>query len=474
MTGRLDFGFTFGSPGAGAKALARRGEALRILVLADFSGHGLRGLVNPKPLGQRMPQQVDIDNVDAVLKRMGPAVSLALPEPVSARLDLSFATVEDFHPDQLLGKLPTVAAASSVTAAPPAASAAAQVPENDAATLERLLGRKPAASPTDGLDAMIKSIVAPSLVPDSPPGLARSQAAAQASKGEVLRAVLHHADFQALEATWRGVQGLVRSLDLNEDLQVHLLDVTQAELVADVEAAQGDLAATQLMRGLSRQRDADERAPSWPLVVGLYAFGPSAQDIGLLSSLGTLAQQVGGAFMASAQPSVLGLDSFAACADPSDWPGMSSEDLARWEAFQSRPEAISVHLTAPRILLRLPYGKATDPIESLASFDEMPAVFKHEACLWGHGALACAQLMGLAFTAHGWDLRLGEHLDVEDLPSYVVVRDGEKRLLACAEANLSEGAGERLLGLGLMPLLSYKHRNAVRVMSFRAMARQSD
>jgi len=110
-----------------------------------------------------------------------------------------------------------------------------------------------------------------------------------------------------------------------------------------------------------------------------------------------------------------------------------------------------------------------DAIDAFA-FEELAAGFAHESCLWGSGALAVAQLVGQSFMDKGWAMRPGDKLDVEDLPAYVLEIDGEKRLLPCAEANLSESVGERLLALGLMPLLSYKHRNAVRVMGLRAMA----
>ncbi|MES2089219.1 MAG: type VI secretion system contractile sheath large subunit, partial [Pseudomonadota bacterium] len=460
---------------AGVSPRARRDDPLRLLVLADFSAHGLRGLSHPKPLAQRVPVRVDIDNFDAVLRRMAPALTLELNAPIAARLDLSFSTMDDFHPDQLLPRLPHPLPATQAASVLPEA---APLTEDHAATLERLLGRKPAAASgssgssgegVGGLDQLIQSIVAPSLVPAQPAAQAQAQAASQSAIGEVLRSVLHHPAFQSLEGTWLGVQGLVRSLDLGEDLQVHLLDVSQAELQADVEAAHGLMSATELARCLLRQGDADERVVSWPVMVGLYAFGPSAADLSLLTSMAGVAQQVAGSFMAMAQPVVLGLTSFAAAGDDAEWPGMAEDEQARWAAFRRRPEAALVHLVAPRLLLRLPYGKATDPIER-QPFEEMPAVFDHDACLWGPGVLACAQLMGQAFMAHGWGMRLGERLDVEDLPSYVVVRHGEKHLLACAEANLSECAGERLLALGLMPLLSYKHRNAARVMSFQSMA----
>jgi len=109
MTGRMDFGFTFGAPGAGSPAQARREGPFRIVVLADFSGHGLRGLAHPKPLAQRAPQSVDLDDFDAVMRRMAPAVSL---DNGSAPLALNFASVDDFHPDQLLRQLPEPAVAA--------------------------------------------------------------------------------------------------------------------------------------------------------------------------------------------------------------------------------------------------------------------------------------------------------------------------------------------------------------------------
>lgn len=451
MTGRLDFGLHDGP--------------FRIVVLGDFSGHGLRGQAHPQHLAQRVPQRVDIDNFEVVFKRMAPALSLPVQGAVGDRLELTFAALDDFHPDQLARRLPTVS-----LAAPAAVASSPVAPrEDNASTLERLLGRKPEPSASTGLDALIQRIVAPSLVPEVSAGQAQSVAVQQAAQGDLWRAVLHHPAFQSLEAAWLGVQQLVRSLDLDGDLQLYLLDASQAELQADVEAAHGDEGKTSLAHVLQRlAQAAEEDAPAVALLVGLHAFGPSVADLGLLAALGVLASQVGGTFMAAAQPAVVGLASLADGSDPAQWPGMAPDEQARWDAFRRTPEAAGVHLAWPRILLRLPYGQATDPI-SAGPFEEMAPAFSHERALWGNGALACAQLIGQSFMDRGWDMRVGDLRDVEDLPAYVLERDGEKHLLPCAEANLSETVGDRLLALGLMPLLSYKHRNAVRVMSFQAM-----
>ncbi|RZL00005.1 MAG: hypothetical protein EOP36_17330 [Rubrivivax sp.] len=475
MTGRMDFGFSLGAPGAGGSALVRREGPFRIVVLGDFSGHGLRGLVNPKPLGQRAPQPVDIDNLEAVMRRLAPAVSLPLAQAGAAPLALSFASLDDFHPDQLLTQWPEPVVQIAAQPAPAMAPATQQPPpaaESDASALERLLGRRPEQPQPPpvqaGLDALIQRIVAPSLAPGVDPSHLQFKARRDEAQAAQLRAVLHHPAFQSLEAAWRGVQGLVRSLDLNEDLQLHLLDVSPSELRADVDAAQGDVGQMQLARVLAKPGDADE-PPAWALVIGLQAFGPASADLSLLSALGTLAQRVSGTFMASALPSVVGLASFGAAVDPADWPGMAADEQARWDAFRRSPAAASVRLAAPRVLLRLPYGRSTDAIDAL-DFEEMAPGLAHESCLWGSGALACAQLVGQSFMDQGWALRLGDRLDLEDLPACVLERDGEKHLLPCAEAHLSESAGERLLALGLMPLLSHRQRNAVRVMGLQAMA----
>ena len=41
---------------------------------------------------------------------------------------------------------------------------------------------------------------------------------------------------------------------------------------------------------------------------------------------------------------------------------------------------------------------------------------------------------------------------------------------ACAEAYLSERVGDAILRHGIMPLLSYQQRNAVRLMRFQSVA----
>jgi predicted component of type VI protein secretion system len=122
------------------------------------------------------------------------------------------------------------------------------------------------------------------------------------------------------------------------------------------------------------------------------------------------------------------------------------------------------------VLLRLPYGKRSDPCSAFAFEEFAGGSPDHEALLWGAGSLAVALLLGRAYTQKGWQFEPGDEREIGDLPAYHYTKDGEPEMQACAEAYLGEQAGQALLAAGLMPVLSHKHRNAVTVMRFQSIA----
>jgi type VI secretion system protein ImpC len=84
--------------------------------------------------------------------------------------------------------------------------------------------------------------------------------------------------------------------------------------------------------------------------------------------------------------------------------------------------------------------------------------------------MACAYLLGEAFTDSGWDLRLGEVSQISGLPAHIYRPDGESHLKPCAEALLSDHAVEAILDRGLMPLLSMKGSDSIRLVRFQSLA----
>lgn len=439
MSGRMEFTLAAGRPGGNEP---RRRGPMRLLVVGDFSA---RPAAERPALAERPTHRVDVDTLDDVIARLSPRI-----ETVGGTVD--FAQLDDFHPDALYRRLPVFDALRQARAKPPAEAAG---------LLGSLLGAgapaaaRPAAAPASGIDALLQRVVAPHIVPDTRAETAAYLKAVDSAIAEQMRTLLHGPAFQALEAAWRGVQWLIGSLELDEGLQLHLFDVSREELLADVVASQGRLAETGLHRALADRWRGVPGGEPWHLLAGQYRFGPSDTDIGLLAALGLVASQAGGPFIAEGDRTLAGSRDDAA--------------LAGWRALRGSEAAPWIGLAAPRVLLRLPYGKAHDPVVSFA-FEEFDGAPVHEHFLWGNPALAVALLVGRAFTLNGWDFEPGDEREIGDLPAYTYTLDGERELQACAEQYLGEEGGTALLQAGLMPVLSHRHRNAVTLMRMQSVA----
>jgi type VI secretion system protein ImpC len=487
----------------------KRRRAMRLLVLGDFTGRSNDVTVQSDPgIHQRPIVQVDVDNLEDVLRRFAPRLEIAFPDGGGA-VELTFRSLDDFRPELLYERAPVfgdlrqirerlldptafesaAAELQSLLGSTPlgaeakmgAEEVAAEAPaEDDAQTIERLLG-KPASGLSEArsemsqeaqtaVSALIRRAVAPHVVSNDPPHRDLYLRALDEAVAERMRRLLHAPAFQALEANWLSLHRLLTNLETDEGLHIHLLDVSRQELAADLASAGRDLKASGIYRLLVEGTGTGTPGGEpWSLLVGSLDFGASAADLALLASLGLIAASAGGPFLAAASPGLLGSRSLAETPDPSDWDALPPDAEAAWNALRATPIAPWVGLAMSRVLLRLPYGKDTDPVDAF-EFDELGAGRLHEDYLWGNPAFACALLIGQAYSARGWSMAPGDMLDLGDLPAHIYEAGGEKRLQACAEAYLTERAASAMLDRGIMPLLSFKGRNLVRLARFQSIA----
>jgi type VI secretion system protein ImpC len=499
--GNIGIGLTAGATAATARP--EGGGPFQMALLGDFSGRSSRGLRDAGPqLAGRRPLLVDRDNFDEVLAKLGVAVRLQGAGGAGA-VDIRFRELDDFHPDRLYRHLEmfqslrqtrdrlhnpaTFAAAaaevhswsqgrSAEAGRPPEApppELAALAPEQ---LLDQIIGGPldrpaPTAAPQESTDwnAFLRSVAAPYSIPRPDPKQPELVAQVDAATGALMRAVLHHPIFQALEALWRSVHFLVRRLDTDHGLKLCLLDVSRAELESDLAAAE-DLGATGLYRLLVEQTVGTPGAAPWAVLVGHYSFAATTADVGLLGRLTQIAQRAGAPFLGAATPSFVGCPSLARTPDPDDWTtALEPETREAWEALRRLPAATCLGLVLPRFLLRLPYGKDTDPAESFP-FEELPPGASHEDYLWGNPAMAAAYLFGAAFNHAGWQLRPGMVQDIDGLPVHVYQNDGESESKPCAEVLLTHRAADAILDRGIMPLLSVRGTDQVRLAAFRSIA----
>ena len=455
----------------------RDGAAMLILICGDFSGRASRGLDDPGSLASRPTRRIDVDNFDATMTRLAPAVDVTI---AGRTLPVAMAEMDDFYPDRLFERVDVFSHLRGLRERlrDPARfeQASAELlgggtsEETDEATRARLLGGPaPAARPNAGgaLDGLLRAIVAPHIVADPAPRQAQYVSAVDLAIGEPMRALLHDPGFQDLEAAWRSVQMLVSRADLDETTRLHLFDVTRGELLADT--ARPDLDGGGLWKALVERQRGGAGGSGWAMVVGLDAFGPSGPDVSLLASMATISAASGPPFVATAAPSLFGCTSIAASPEPTAWHPLDTESLTRWQALRRSELAPWIGLLAPRVLLRLPYGKSGESTTAF-EFEEMAGADPARGLLWGHPGATGALLALQAFAASGWDLSLDDQLDVGDLPAWVTTQDGERKLHPCAEAFLGERAAQALIERGLMPLLSRRDRAAVRLLRWQSIA----
>lgn len=481
---RMQFEFNLGrarNPGA-----RRDDEApFRILVLAELSGAAAAAAGGSLRMD---PMRVGVDNLDKVLARHAPRVVLGAK---GSQQTVELRSLDDFHPDRLFRSLPAfaslrqlreelrdparfrrAAAALEGTLSPEAKPSPAQTGDA-AADVERLLGRPPQvvslASPAAAVQGWLRELIAPYVVADTTHDQARLLAAVDAATAEQMRRVLHHPVFQSLEATWRGIAGLVSGIEDDERVPVYVLDASRAALHGDLRAAAGDLTRCALYRHLCGERTQGPDGEPWSLLVGDCAFGAGEDDIELLAALGALAARAGAPFLAAAGLDLLGCAAVERLPEPASWSPLQGDPEARWRALRKSSGAPFLGLALPRVLLRLPYGAKTDPIDSFA-FEELPETRSHEAYLWGNPAFALARLAAQAFAEQGWDMDLAGHLEISDLPAHSYRDDGATKLQPCAEVLTGEPAAEAILARGIMPLMSYRNRNAARLARWQSLA----
>ena len=461
--------------------------AFRIAVLGDFSGRANRGIAETgRALAARRPIRIDRDNVDDVIARLAPELHLTLGD---ARAAVRFSELEDFHPDRLYERLPAFRALRETRE-----RAAAPVPLGEigrqggrASTgraapsggnlLDQILGDVPPppggaaaappraepAVPSDALTDFVRRAVAPHIVPETVPAQPERVEEVDQIVGADLRAVLHQADFQALESAWRSVDFLVRRLETDSTLQVYLIDVSKTELAADLGGA--DRASSGTHRMLVEASVGTAGATPWSLLVGLYSFGPDVDDVDLLGELAAIARAAGAPLIAASESRVVGSSSFGSASDPDDW---SDQPTPEFDALRRTAEARYLGLAAPRFLLRLPYGGPDGEPCDVPDFQELSTPDAHEDYLWGNSAVLAALLHGEAFASEGWSLR--PRLDVRGLPFHLVRVDGEATAKPCAEAVLSARAVDRMLDRGLMAVQSMKDGDAVRLARMQSIA----
>jgi type VI secretion system protein ImpC len=465
---------------------ATPGAKMRIALLGDFSGRANAGTLETGPaLAARKPIKVDVDNLDDVIARMKLSLTLPFDDDGSA-VEIAIGSIDDFHPDQLAeslelfesliqlrrnlaGKSTFERAAKEVLSwsgeeplPPPSRQArgAAVATDRRLSDFARLTGR-PTVREADpsSVDDLVRRLVGPFVVPARDARQEQLTARVDEALSVALRRILHHPDFQAAEALWRGVEFLVRRIETGDKTEIVLYDVSAEELAADL--ASGDGLSETGLYGMLVERPAED-AYQGPLsvVIGLYGFELTPPHADLLGRMAQIAGAAGAPFIAAIGPDALKI------------PFRDQHPLIKdaWGALFGLPAAAYLGLATPRFLLRMPYGRKSDPIDAF-HFEEFTRQSGLSGMLWGHPALLAALLLAETWAQQGKKMRLGTVMSARDMPYYVYFdEDGDPVPLPCTERLYSERQAAMVNGYRMMPVLTLRGRPEVRLGGFSSLA----
>lgn len=269
--------------------------------------------------------------------------------------------------------------------------------------------------------------------------------------------ILHHTEFQRLEAGWRGLKFLVDRTDFRENIKVEVLNASKGDLIADFEDTPEIPKSGMYRLAYSNEYGVFGGKP-YGLICGNFDFGPGPQDIALLQKCAAVSGMAHAPFISNASPQMFGQESFLTLPNMNDLKAyFEGPQYARWRSFRESEDSRNVGLCVPRFLLRLPYSPNTIPVEAF-TFEE-DVVDHHESYLWGYSSIALASRVADSFAKYRWCPNIiGPQSGgaVEDLPLHDYQAMGEGVTKIPTEVLLTERREYELSDEGFIGLVMRK------------------
>jgi type VI secretion system protein ImpC len=467
-------------------ALEKRELPFVVAVFADLSGMPKSPL---QSVSQRKFVEIDRDNFDHVMRSIAPHVAFTVrnllddtapPLPV----ELSFTSIEGFHPDRVARQLPQLRELLALRLGLSSLRGALIGNDNFSDLLEETVrdplmpGRveDPAV-----IDRLVQAARFPSGEADSGAlwlkdffgqisigRMPRSNDAEQMTGGGItdlderlsrqLDEIMHAVPFQRLEASWRGLWYLVQQTETSAGLKIKVFDVGKSELMRDFRAA-ASLEQSELYRRIYQEEYGSTSGIPLGVLIGDYEFGADLQDIHLLENLSDIAASSNAPFISAAAPSLFHFESFTELASSRDLGKIFSDEAhLKWTAFRKSEDSRYVGLCLPHVLMRLPYGR-DNPVEEF-DYRESGGGEHHAQYLWGNVAYTFAARLTDAFARHGWCAAIrnveGGGL-VEGLPlDSFITDDGDIATKSPTEIAITDRREAELAALGFIPLCYFK------------------
>ena len=273
-----------------------------------------------------------------------------------------------------------------------------------------------------------------------------------------LNEVMHHPDFQKLEASWRGLKMLMDRSETGTQLKIKVLNVNKRELLRDLQrAAEFDQSAA--FKKVYEEEFGVFGGSPFAALVGDYEFSSTRK----ISSCSRRCLRWRPRRTRRSLPRHPRICSIWTATLRWTLPGLAkifdTNEYAKWKSFRNSEDSRYVALTCPHVLMRLPYGRDGVQIDDFA-YEEQVDGTDHNKYLWGNAAYALATRLTNAFAQYGWCAAIrgveGGGL-VESLPIHTFrTEDGDIAMKCPTEVAITDRREKELADNGFVPLVHSK------------------
>lgn len=471
-----------------------------ILLLGNWSGDSKK-----IALTDRRPIEIDRDNFDEVLKKLNVSLELDWQGDITEQLFLEFSELDDFHPDKLFKNVSLFSdlrdirrrlsnpdtfnrAANEVRSWFPAIKNQTEDNQihsqnNDLPPIETenlldfiltnptdsSVSMKPRVVDNSELGKFVSKILSPHIIQIDEHEQSNLISAVDDTVSELMRAILHHPKFQALESAWRGLYFLVRRVETDIDLKIYISDVSQSELTDNLKSV-NSLVDSALFRQLTATAPEILADESFAVIGGNFSFGLNVDDVAALMRIGKISSMVNAPFLSHLKPEIFGIRDFSELSDVNHLMVQNdSNEEKLWNALRSAPESSFIGLSPMKFLARVPYGFSTDSLETF-SFEEFAGINLHHHYLWTNPCFAVILLLAQSYRLSGWEMANSLRHELANLPLHNFHVQGITKTKPCAEIVLTESLLEKFLEQGLIPLISFRDTDKVRIARFQSIS----
>ncbi len=279
---------------------------------------------------------------------------------------------------------------------------------------------------------------------------------------EQVNQIIHHADFQKLEGTWRGLHYMINNTETDETLKIRVMNISKKDLGKTIKKFKGTAwDQSPIFRKLYEDEFGTPGGEPYGCLMGDYFFDHSAPDVELLAGMAQVAAAAHAPFIAGSSPTLMNMESWQELGNPRDLTKIfQTAEYAPWRSLRESEDSRYIGLAMPRFLSRLPYGAETDPVDEF-DFEEETAGGEHGRYTWSNAAYAMATNINKAYKMYGWCSRIrGVESGgmVEGLPCHTFPTDDGGVDMKCpTEIAITDRREAELAKNGFMPLSHWKN-----------------